>query len=274
MKKLKYLFMIVISMTLMTSCDWGDTSLDDNDKGANLAYFQNTSQNLAAVADGAEYQFDVQVKMVGPTIMDLTEDITVTFFADDASTAVEGTHFRLDNPSITLTKANNYLGIYTVTMLTEGIETPLDENPVLLLRADASGADNVEGSGKPTKLNLIYACPSDLEGAYTVEVLRDGAPIAPYVDEYITETGIGEYRTSHVGHWFDLGVGTPGYTFIDVCGVLTVPEQLLVDYYGNVVHGDESPPGSVDEDTGVLTITYKITSSWESEYACTYTPVK
>jgi hypothetical protein len=138
---------------------------------------------------------------------------------------------------------------------------------------DATGDASVTGTGKPVKIVFSYACFSDLSGDYNVTTLRDGAPITPYSSTTITETGVGEYRTTKVGHWDDLGVGTPGFTFYDVCDVLTVPTQDLVEYYSNVVHGDESPDGEVKED-GTLVITYKITSSWESEYESTYTPAK
>jgi hypothetical protein len=158
-------------------------------------------------------------------------------------------------------------------MLTVGIEAPLDVSPVLVLEATAAtGADNVAPSGKTCPVTLNYACFSNLSGDYTVTVLRDGGAITPYSDVSIAETGIGEYRTSKVGHWNDLGVGTPGYTFYDVCDVLTVPGQNLVDYYSNWVHGDESEDGSHDPETGILHIVYKITSTWESEYDNTYVP--
>jgi hypothetical protein len=100
---------------------------------------------------------------------------------------------------------------------------------------------------------------------------RDGGAPVTWT-ETITKTGIGQYRTQRVGHWADLGVGTPGFTFTDVCGVLSVPGQNLVDYYSNWVEGTEF--GSADPETGVLHIVYSISSSaWTSIYDCTYVPV-
>jgi hypothetical protein len=102
----------------------------------------------------------------------------------------------------------------------------------------------------------------------------DGTVSIINFSDYFTETDAGEYRTGEVGHWIGgLGVGTPGYTFYDVCNVITVPGQNLVDYYGNWVQGVEL--GSVDPATGVISIVYSITSSgWSSNYNCTYTPAK
>lgn len=283
MRKLSYLLIVVFGMTMLTSC-WDDTTdYDLNDDGFNVVGFANSSENLAAIADGGEYGFEIKIKTIGPTVMDLTSDITVTFMADESSTAIEGTHYRIDDASVTLSKSNNYLGKVNITMLTEGIETPLAEAPVLYLLTDATGDAKVSGTGKPVKVVLSYACFSDLAGTYDVSVLRDGGPISPHntngmgMIDILTETGIGEYRTMTVGHWDWVsvlgGAGTAGFTFYDVCGVLSVPTQNLIEYYSNVVHGDESAPGEVKED-GTIIITYKITSSWESEYEHTYTPQK
>ena len=110
------------------------------------------------------------MKVMGPTYRDISGDITITVAADaEASTAIEGTHFRLDASSITVSPGNNLLGLFTVTMLTDGIVTPLDKSPVLVLNVTAASGDpNVINSGKPISLTLNYACPSFLEETYDV----------------------------------------------------------------------------------------------------------
>jgi hypothetical protein len=158
-------------------------------------------------------------------------------------------------------------------MLTDGIIAPLAEAPVLRLEVvSAEGNANVVNNGKLMNITLSYQCPSYLEGWYSAAMQRDGGAVVNYFD-YITETGIGEYRTTEVGHWIGgLGVGTPGYTFYDECGKITIPGQNLVDYYSNWVQGTKL--GAVDDATGVITTEYNITSTWASTYANTYTPVK
>jgi hypothetical protein len=276
MRKLKYSILMILSVVLLNSC-WEDTTeLDLNKESNNVAGFEFGSQNIAAVADGNAYEFEIKMKVKGPTSMDLTEDVTVTVAAAEASTAIEGTHFSIDVPTLTLKADNNYLGLFKITMLTEGIETPLDESPILILEATAvTGPDNVVPSGKPITITMNYACFSDLAGTYDVAVLRDGAPISPYSVVTVTETGIGEYRTSEVGHWGQATLGgTPGFTFYDVCNVITIPGQNLVDLYSNWVNSDGVDPGAVDPETGVITLAYKITSTWESLYEWTLTPQK
>lgn len=273
MKKLKYLLIFILSLGIFNSCLIDDeTDLDLNADGYNLIGFEDASMTVAGITDGSEYTFKLEVKLIGPTSMGVTNDITLTFGAHKSSTAIEGTHFRIDNSTVTLAASDNHLALVEFTMLTDGLVAPLDEVPVLVLEVvSASGDPTVVINGKTMTVSLNYACFSNLAGTYNATMIRDGGTPVNYVDE-ITETGVGEYRTTEVGHWIGgLGVGTPGFTFYDVCNVITVPGQDLVDYYGNLVEGTQL--GSVDPGTGIIHIVYSISSSgWSSVYDCTYVP--
>lgn len=275
MKNIKYILFLLVGVLIWNACDEDDSVVYDIDGGTNLAVFEQSQQAVTRIADGTEYPVEVKMKLQGPNLSKVAGDVTVTIAAHSSSTAVEGTHYRIDNNSVTLKSDNNYLGLFDgVTMLTEGIATPLATSPKLVLEVTtASGDNSVVASGKTIPVTLNYACPSELQGAYTVVVLRDGGVITPYTNVTITQTGVGTYRTSEVGHWSAATLGnTPGFTFTDVCSVIAVPQQSLVEAYGNQVQSFQ--PGSVDPDTGVLHIVYKISSSdWESEYDCTFTPV-
>jgi hypothetical protein len=270
MRKLKYLLMFILSMALFNSCLDDTTDLDQNSEGPNIAGFEKSSQLLAAIADGVEYPFEISMKVEGPTYRDISGDITITVAANaEASTAIEGTHFRLDASSIIVSPGNNLLGLFTVTMLTEGIVTPLDKSPVLVLNVTAASGDpNVINSGKPISLTLNYACPSFLEETYDVTTeytAYDGTISILNWTETMTETGIGTYRTERVGHWTPAQLGgTPGFTFTDVCGVLSIAGQNLVDLYSNWVEGTGA--GSVDPATGDLYMEYSICTSTGCRY--------
>lgn len=263
MKNIKYLILLFLSLTVATSCIDDSESFDLNAEGPNLAGFTNSRENVANVADGSEYPFTIKMKVAGPTVTDLTGDVTVTFEATSASTAVAGVHYKIVNPSTTLKKGENYLGFASVVMLTEGIDAPLSgPSPVLVLQAKTTTGDgNVVASGKPVSITLNYACDSKLAGTYkeTTQYFRGGALVSNVSRTVtFTKTGVGEYRTSHVGHWSpsDLG-GTPGFTFYDVCGAISIPNQNLVDLYSNRVEG---VPGasSVDPVTGNIHMEYTI----------------
>jgi len=273
MKNIKNLLILLISVSLFTSCFDDETGLELNAEGNNVAGFADERVNVSKIASGDEYLIDLKMKLEGPSTMDLTSDVTVTFAATAASTAIEGVHYRLDNPTTTLTKDNDYLGYGTIVMLSDGIVAPLaGPSPILVLQATTTSGDGkVVASGKPVKVTLNYACFSQLAGTYSVVTLRDGAQITPYSTVDFVETGTGEYRTSQVGHWTDLG-NVPGFTFYDVCDTITVPKQDLTETYTNQVEGVLGQ-SSVDADTGIITITYTIKSDWESTYVTVYTPM-
>lgn len=273
MKNFKYILVIILSMGMLNSClIEDDTSLDLNSEGPNLAGFTNTQAAITEVADGTEYTYYVKMRLVGPTSMDETSDIEVTVAADDASTAIEGTHYRIDDYSVTLTKANNYLAELEVTMLTAGIETPLEESPKLILNVvEASGASNLVPNGKPIKITLNYACPSELQGTYDVVTTSSSGTTRAWT-ETITKIGVGKYLTQRVGTWDPPLNPNYGFEFTDVCSVITVPLQGLADMYSNDVYGHQA--GFVDEETGVITIYYTIDfSSGAVEYTAVYTPI-
>lgn len=263
MKKIKYILIFMLSISFLTSCFDDETGLELNDEGNNVAGFTNARENVANIADGSEYEFALKMKLEGPTVMDLTSDVTVTFEATAGSTAVEGVHYRIDNATTTLLKANDFLGYANVVMLTDGIVAPLaGPSPVLILKATATTGDNkVVASGKPVTVTLNYACDSNLDGTYTetFEYFRGGAFVSTGTrTTTFTKTGVGEYRTSNVGHWTPAQLGgTPGFTFYDVCGDISIPGQNLVDLYSNWVQG-VAGVSSVDPVTGNIYIEYTI----------------
>ncbi|MDF1571342.1 MAG: hypothetical protein P1P82_06970 [Bacteroidales bacterium] len=178
MRKLKYLFMVIITLVMVTSCFEDDTTLDLNDDGLNVVTFERIASSLTAEANGEEYDFDVKVRISGPTVMDLTNDVTVTFTATDASTAVDGEHYRINNPTVTLTADNNYLGLLSITLITEGNSPPMDGTPEyekyiapeLYLEISATGDDKVTGSGKIGEFTLNFTAPNPYKGVYDTEM--------------------------------------------------------------------------------------------------------
>ena len=288
MKAIKYLIFI-LSAVILSSCLDQTTSWDDNATGLNFAGFESTTSALNFVSDGSEYIFTFRMKLTGPTSKEVKNPITVTVGVDQDAmdaiaaadptkiAAVAGENYRLDQTEIVLDPNNNFLNLFPVTVLTAsnaGITDPLDKTPVLVLKVtQVTGDPSVTNHGKSNVIDLNYGCDSNLDGSYTVDIsINNGAATRHYTDEYITKTGVGEYRTSYVGHWApaDLG-GVPGFTFYDVCGNLTIPEQNLVDIYGNLVFG--SSTGSADPVTGVLKMSYEITfdNPPNNTYDCVYT---
>jgi hypothetical protein len=276
MKKIKYIIVFILSLGIFNSCliD-NDTDLDKNADGKNFVSFEKNAATFSAIADGLENTFKIKVKLIGPTSKDITSDVKVIIDADDASTAIEGTHYRIDNHEVTLLANNNHLVEFEVTMLTAGIVTPLEyEAPSLILNvSSATGDADVIANGKQIKLTLNYACPSYLSGVYNVTHSRAAGSYS-YTNETITEIGIGTYITETMGTWDHPLKPDGALVFEDVCGVVNVPLQDLYQFYGgNKTYGHKK--GSVDENTGIITIYYSIEfSGVPTEYTSVYTPVK
>jgi hypothetical protein len=257
MRNLKYLFILMLLGFIVPSCVEDTAPEDEYGKAANLASFTNASMNLSAVADGQEYQFDVPMKVKGPSLANISSPVTATISVDPSSTAVEGVHFRLDQTTVTFDPNNNLLNLLPVTVLTAGIDAPLAEAPKLVLNiSNVTGGDNVIANGKTVTLNLLYLCFSDLAGDYVVSIQRSDNGVTYVYDETIVATANG-YRGVSVGHYApgSLG-GEPGFDFVDVCGVITVPLQNLVNLYSNEVYGIGT---SYVKENGDLHIEYEIT---------------
>ena len=179
MKNLKYILFLILSVVALNSClvD-NESTLELNDDGLNVVTFEKVVQNLSVTATGEEFILAIPFKLVGPTVSELTSDITVTFTANGASTAVVDDHYRIVNSTITLTKSNNYLGLLEVVMMSEGNAEPMDGTPealtfvppVLLVDIATTGSDKVTGSGKGGTFTLRFIPPNPFEGDYDVEM--------------------------------------------------------------------------------------------------------
>lgn len=233
MRTLKYLFMFILSATLINSC-WDDTmEIDLNDDGPNIVTFERVVDNLGAEANGEEFDFRVRIRLVGPSSMDLTNDIEVTFVRNDASTAVEGEHYRINNLPITLSKSDNYLGFMDITLITEGNSPPLEGTPefdawvppVLELDIVASGDPSVVGSGKGGNFTLNFRAPNPYAGLYDAHIIYRHPSLGEYPDnisvdevnekELIAVTG----RKCETGFavWFDT----------DICWITVNPDNSI-----------------------------------------------
>ncbi|VAX36596.1 hypothetical protein MNBD_UNCLBAC01-1184 [hydrothermal vent metagenome] len=276
MKKYKYLLIFALGAFTLSSCFDDEVVSDQFGAGSNLVGFTDdaTGMNLTAVADGNEYEFDIKMMTKGARLQDVSNAVTATISIDASSTAIEGTHFRLDSKSIILSPDNNLLGLLPITMITTGINPPLDEDPVVVLNIESvSGDGSVVVNGKQLKAKLLYLCNSDLAGDYalTVDYWRFGALVGTYnFTDTFTKTGDGQYRTNTVGAWFGTSIGgDAGFTFIDVCDQITIPAQNLVNLYSNIVEG-VAGKSSVDPLTGDIYMEYTVCATDCREYYANY----
>lgn len=180
MKKLKFIFIFILSIGLFNSCLIDDTTDSDlNDESSNIVTFNRIAMNITGLANDSEYDFDLAIKIAGPTVSELSADITVELASAATSTAVDGEHYRIDNPTIVLTKANNYLGYIRVTMITLGNTPPMDGSPEFeayvaptldLEFISVSGDKSVIGSGKGGNIAVNFTPPNPYAGEYDAEL--------------------------------------------------------------------------------------------------------
>lgn len=286
MKTLKYIFVLILVLGTFHSCLVDNkTKYDMNASEKNLAGFEDNKTLVSAIADGTEYSFPQKVRVVGPTVKDLKNDVTLTVEVDQALmdetvaadtnliAAVEGVHYRIADPVVVLKKSNNYLGLVDVKMITTGIVTPLPKAPYLALKTKtAIGDANVVNNAKPLEINMNFACFSELQGTYTVTHTRTSGGTPFSREEQIIKVGVEQYQTASVGIW-----GTPpftdyGFIFDNACYVLSVPHQSLANSYSNDTWSHN--PGNVNPVTGVITIYYTIAfAAGNQTYTAVYVPV-
>ena len=285
MKTLKYIFMLVLVIGTTVSCFDDEALYELNDDGPVLAGFTESSTMVSNIADGTEFTVPVKVKLVGPSLSSLKDDITLTIAPDfeamqaldesdtTKTAAVDGTHFRIDNPTIVLTAANNYIGIINVTMLTEGLITPLPETPILILKTEsAAGNSGVIKNGKSLEITMNFACYSEFQGLYTVTHTRDDGKSFSR-QEKIVKVGVEQYLTASVGIWGSSPFIDYGFIFDNACNDLSVSLQDLANAYSNDVWSHKL--GNYNPETGVITIYYTIEfAAGNRTYTAVYVPVK
>lgn len=281
MKNIKSYLFVVFASFAMTSCLVDDDTITgDYNQSPNMVGFTSAKATASFAADEEPHNFVIPMSVVGPNMRAINEPTVVQISVDPSSTAIAGTHFSLDQTTITLSPDNNSIGNLNLTVLTEGIEPPLEVSPYVILNVTSVSGGNgaiVNGRTGQIKVTINYLCNSDLAGSYSVVthyVYASGG-----IDTFINSTdninalGSGQYRTENVGHWTQAALGgTPGFSFSDVCDQITIPQQNLVDLYSNLVEGALGA-SNVNPDTGVIYFEYSVCTTTACRYYyVTYTP--
>ena len=169
MRKIIKLITLFVGISLsILSCLLDDKTLTDGfNDNPNFSTFTKFTQNLSAVANGDTYTYPINLEVQGPTVFDMTGDVTATISVDESSTAVEGVHYTFDTNSVTLVKSNDYLGQIPIDIITEGLTAPMSVELILSISMTSSDTPTVS-SIKTTTISIIYQCFADLSGTYMV----------------------------------------------------------------------------------------------------------
>lgn len=199
----------------------------------------NMSQNFLKDGSGAVYDCEIPLEYRGGRGIALSVPVTVTVAVNkEKSTATEGKEFELTTTEFTIPEG----AFETKTFIKVKSEELDADDPKQVVLDIVSASKEVTVSDNPSVAVTLQAiCPSNLAGEY---VYTTGAKR----DITITETGSGTYSVSADDYFR----GEYSFNITDVCGKLTVTGGFLTDNYGIAVSGS----GTVDEETGEITITY------------------
>ena len=270
MRNIKYLLMFILSMALFNSCFEDATDIHLNGESVNVVTFERIDANLTGTANGDEYDFQSKIKVIGPTVMDLTGDISVNLTANENSTAVEGVHYRIENLPITLTKANNYLGLMDITLTSEGNSPPKEGTPEydayvppkLILDIAVTGDPSVRGSGKGGNFTLNFTAPNPYAGNYTSHVIYRHPDAGTYPDNIASEDDFDKTLVAVTGRKVEMGFAVWQET--DHCWVTvnldnSINFEVWDGWPDEVKLGDPEDDSKVsyfDPETGVIYLYY------------------
>lgn len=265
MKNLFKQALIIFMSLAMTSCLVDDDVISDaNVDSANVMGFESSAENARISADGDVHPYQVNLRAVGPTISNLSGDITASISVDtDNSTAIAGVHYEaLTQSSVTVNSSTNFLGSLNLNIITDGIVPPLVEAPYVILNIDTvSNGVIVNGKSQQVKININYLCFSDLAGEYVINFTSGPQPIN------IEQVSPGVYRADY----FPTFSTVYWWEFQDVCGELTITDWQFQG--GNPIFGSSSdmPMGTVDSATGDISFSgVNVTGvSWYVDYSWT-----
>jgi len=281
MKKIFNLFVAISVLSIYSCNDNADFPTDDyltgtaSEGGAILAVNTNTEGKLLGVPSSqdfdvatvsfAEVSLDMEVMLMSGGNDVKGYEIVKSLNGGTESVVVAGNSLPLSASYNTAAEFTDGLGVSEGDLRIGDVISFRTK----IIRNDGSSVYSFEGT-----YNVTVSCSSNLAKTYDVSLhyVRTSTGTDEWYNfqDTLTVTGVGEYRTTEVGAWIGgLGVGTPGMTITDLCGAITIPEQNLVDYYSNIVLGS----GSVDGETGVITVEYTICATDCREYTATYTPV-
>ncbi len=272
---IKSITLLIVMCLSITSCILDDDNLADTfNDGLNFTSFSTLNQTVSAVADGEVKTANVNIELQGPNIVGFTEDITLTIGVDAANTtAIEGVHYSLNATTLTLQAANNYIGTIPVSIITDGIDPPLDVAPILTLTFTDANGTNVIPSGKNTTLTLIYQCFADLTGTYLVT--NDWCTVSKTTT--ITQNADGSWRFGTAdGFWLDSCTGNAGLfnggNVVELCGEILATGNLDYGTAGGFGIGDILG-GTWDAENGIITMQHKETffNGGPREWTSTYT---
>lgn len=246
MKKLMSL--LVVASAFMACTDDDIRTEQDFSNGPKVVGFASSLATVEYFSDEGVVMREFPMSLIGNgNGQPSSTDINVSYEVDPASTATEGVEFDfVDSSGIITIPAGGTFGNFPINVNTGQLNTT--EKTQLILNLVESTPGSVVGQQYSQLRITFVGCQSELQGGYNV-VISTVAGTSTRTNEILTVVGINTFQTRYVGR-YALGTFTPeGYTLVDICGELAVPDQNL-GQYSNQVYGIDAYGTGVD---GIVT---------------------
>jgi hypothetical protein len=236
MKKLMTLMIVAASFL---SCSDDDIKVEqDLSTGPKVVGFASSLATVAYFSDEGTVLRKFPMNLIGNGNGQVsTSEIQVSYTIDPASTATAGVEYSMVDTTGKITiPAGTTFGEFSLNVNTGQLDPT--QKTELILNLTTSTAGSVVGA-QYSKLRIVFVgCLSQLAGNYTKTTTWAGGSFTR-TDEVVTLVDINTFQTRYVGNWA-VGTFTPaGYTFIDICGEITVPDGNLGQYSNEVKGGIE-----------------------------------
>lgn len=263
---MKKIFALLCVSALTFSCV-EDTVLpgDDMASGKKVVGFQENLTSISYFSDLGDKEHEYPVNLIGlGNGQYSSKDIVVSYEADPtvANSATEGLEYDFtDAAKMATIPAGTTFGMIPITVHTGSLNP--SGKTVLRIRLTATTTSGVAVSSNYGYFDIIFiGCQSGLQATYNVQTTRnDTQAIYNFANEDVVMGDVNTFRTGSVGPYTAGSLdpsATNGYTFIDICGVIQVPEQNLGNVYSNIVKGmtEDGTDGSVSGNN--FTVSYQI----------------
>src|SRR5690606_1818786 len=114
-----------------------DLITDGYSDSPNMVGFTSASATASFAADEEAHNFVVAMSVTGPKMRAIDEAVVATISVDPSSTAIAGTHFELNQTTVTLSPENNMINDLNITILTAGLEPPITPSPYIILNVNS-----------------------------------------------------------------------------------------------------------------------------------------
>lgn len=252
----KFMTLIIVAASFL-SCSDDDIKVEqDLSTGPKVVGFASSLATVAYFSDEGTVLRKFPMNLIGNGNGQVsTSEIQVSYTIDPASTATSGVEYSMVDTTGKITiPAGTTFGEFPLNVNT-GQLNPTQKTE-LIINLTTSTAGSVVGA-QYSKLRIVFVgCLSQLAGNYNKRTTWVGGSFTR-ADEVVTLVDINTFQTRYVGNW-NVGTFTPaGYTFVDICGEITVPGGSLGQYSNEVKGGiDDDVPndGEVTSATEFYTV--------------------